>query len=433
MRVRSFLWRTAGHRAGRLAPVPVLAYHEAVTRSLVRALAGDRDVIAIYAHGSYATGDLRPGRSDVDLVAVVADHDIDGELDLLARLRVPYRRHQAVLPVDLAVIPRSAFPDAALALARRRGRIGTPAPMTPLAHWRLLAGAELRGAAPTAARGDWYVTEAHVARAVRAAATGGDVRGALRDLIHDVEREQLDWPSARRLIAARDPAQLIAAALALIDAQRELVPVAASVRDVDGWVAPAVPAIAGLERLAPPGSATLHRPPFSARPELIVEGEPEPVARWAVDAGARAAHAAGVDLRIATRRLAEEGWRGGFRAASIMLASVPIAGTPLAGRLRLPGDTVLRELGETQAHGLLADARATMLGRRSMRPDPLLPVRLAAWRVLAGGGPLIGEERALRSVVPALGEPDWARRALAAGRYVSSTPPAAIRAGSMAR
>src|SRR5207248_6305198 len=116
--------------------------------------------------------------------------------------------------------------------------------------------------------------------------------------------------------------------LALIDAQRDLVPVAAEPRAVEGWTAPAAPGGLQLAGLAPPGPATLHRPPFAARPELIAEGEPDELARWAVAGAARRAAAAGVDLRLATPRLAQEGWRGGMRAASILLASVPLAGPP---------------------------------------------------------------------------------------------------------
>jgi predicted nucleotidyltransferase len=418
MRVRGFLWRTVAHAAGRLAPAPMRAYHEAVTRSLVRALARDRDVIAVYGQGSYATGELRPGRSDVDLVTVVADHDVDGELQLLARLGRAYRRHQAILPIDLAVIPQAAFSESAALLARRRGRIATPGPMVALGRWKLLAGDELRGAPEPAHGHGWYVTEAHVARAVRAVATGGDVRAALGDLIHDVEREQVEWPSAHRLVAARSPADLVEAALALTDAQRDLVPIEAAPRTVDGWVAPPAPDAGPLAALDVPGPATLHRPPFSGRPELIVEGEPGVLAQWAVRGGARAVLAAGADLRLTTPRLAEEGWRGGFRAASILRASVPLAGEPLAARLRLPDDAVLRDQAATHAHGLLADARAALLGRRGIRLDPLLPVRLAAWRVLAAGGPLLGEERALKAAVPELAEPSWGHRALAAGRWV---------------
>jgi predicted nucleotidyltransferase len=414
MRVRGFLWRTAGRAAGRAAPRPVRAYHEAVTRSLVRALLRDPDVVAVYAQGSYAAGELRPGRSDVDLVAVVADSDVEGELAQLARLRRPYRRHQAVLPIDLAVLGRSGFATAAGRLAQRRGRMRAPGPMVPVAAWRLLGGDDLRTGAETTPAGDWYVTESHVARAVRAAATGGDVRAALRHLIHDVRRERLRWPSAQRLLTAAGDAELIAAALELTDAQRDVVPVAAAQRAVPGWTAP--PAPAAVPRLDVPGPATLHHPPFAPRPELIVEGEPLVLARWAVDGGAAAAARAGVDLRIATPRLAQEGWRGGMRAASILLASIPVDGPPLAQRLCLPAGDVLREQAATQAQGFLLAARAALLGHRGTRRDPLLPARLAAWRVLADGGPLLGEERSLRAAVPALAEPDWARSALTVAR-----------------
>ena len=410
MRVRGFLWRTAGRAAGHAAPRPVRAYHDAVTRSLVRTLLRDPDVLAVYAQGSYATGALRPGRSDVDLVAVVADHDVDGELAQLGRLARPYRRHQAVLPIDLAVLGAGTFATTAAQLAQRRGRMGAPGPMVPMSAWRLLGGEELRTGAEIAPAGDWYVTEAHVARAIRAVATGGDVRAALGDLIHDVRRERLDWPSAERLLAASDDVTLIAAALALTDAQRDLVPVAARPRAVEDWTAP--PAPSDAPRFDAPGTVTLHRPPFSDRPELIVEGAPPELARWAVDSGAAHAARAGVDLRITTTRMAQEGWRGGLRAASILLASIPLAGEPLAPRLRLPDDALLREQAATQAQSHLLVARAALLGHRGSRRDPLLPIRLAAWQLLADGGPLLGEERSLRAAVPALTEPDWGRRAL---------------------
>jgi predicted nucleotidyltransferase len=416
MRVRGFLWRTAGSRAGQLLPGPVHAYHEVVTRSLVRALLGDPDVVAVYAHGSYATGELRPGRSDIDLVAVVADHDVEGELALLARLGKPYRRHQAVLPLDLAVLPLSTFRVAAGRLAQRRGRIGAPGPMVPVARWSLLGGQEVRDGVVVAAPSLWYLTEAHVAGAVHAARTGADVRSALGALLHDVRREGLDWPAARRLLAATDDAELIAAALSLTDAQRELIAVPSAPRVVEGWAAPAAPYPGSLAGVAFPGPATLHRPPLGARPELVVEGGPEALARWAVAGGAHAAARAGADLRLATPRLAEEGWRGGLRAASLLLASTTIAGPPLADRVRLPEAEVLREHAAAQAEGLLADARATLLGRRGGGPQARLPETLAAWRVLARGGPLLGEEGALRAAVGELAEPGWGRRALAVGR-----------------
>jgi hypothetical protein len=401
-----------------MLPGPVRAYHEVVARSLVRALLRDPDVLAVYAHGSYATGELRPGRSDIDLVAVVADHDVDGELALLKRLAKPYRRHQAVLPLDLAVLPISTFTVTAERLAQRRGRIGTPGPMVPVERWSLLGGEEARDGGVVAAPSRWYLTEAHVAGAVRAVRDGGDVRSALAALLHDVRREALDWPSARRLLSATDPAGLIAAALSLTDAQRDLVAVTCAPRTVDGWMAPAAPdpERLGLERLTFPGPATLHQPPFVPRPELVVEGEPEALARWAIAGGADAVARAGADLRLATPRLAEEGWRGGLRAASLLLASTTTGGPPLAARVRLPESDVLRQHAAAQADGLLADVRGTLLGRRGGTPNGRLPELLAAWRLLAGGGPLLGEEEALRAAVPELDEPDWGRRALAVGR-----------------
>jgi predicted nucleotidyltransferase len=73
MRWRAILWRTAGPRIGRAAPRPTLAAYRMLTASAVRALTRHPQVLAVYANGSAATGDLRPGRSDVDLVAAVTD------------------------------------------------------------------------------------------------------------------------------------------------------------------------------------------------------------------------------------------------------------------------------------------------------------------------------------------------------------------------
>jgi hypothetical protein len=73
---------------------------------------------------------------------------------------------------------------------------------------------------------------------------------------------------------------------------------------------------------------------------------------------------------------------------------------------------VMREQAATQAQGYLLAARAALLGHRRTGRDPLLPVRLAAWQLLAVGGPLLGEERSLSAALPALGEPDWGRRVL---------------------
>ena len=80
--------RRARDWAARPRPdAPLLRDHPT---SAVRALARDRHVHSVYATGSAAAGHLRPGRSDVDLVAVVADENPEGELEAApARPAVP--------------------------------------------------------------------------------------------------------------------------------------------------------------------------------------------------------------------------------------------------------------------------------------------------------------------------------------------------------
>jgi hypothetical protein len=66
-------------------PQEVTRYLRAVTRQ-VRDVIGDR-VVGVYTTGSLALGDYRPGRSDIDLMAVVAGpQDLDLRRQLASRL-----------------------------------------------------------------------------------------------------------------------------------------------------------------------------------------------------------------------------------------------------------------------------------------------------------------------------------------------------------
>ena len=66
-------------------PEEVARYLEAVTAQ-VRDIFGDR-VVGVYTTGSLALGDYRPGRSDIDLMVVVAgSEDLDLRRQLARRL-----------------------------------------------------------------------------------------------------------------------------------------------------------------------------------------------------------------------------------------------------------------------------------------------------------------------------------------------------------
>jgi hypothetical protein len=399
MRWRALLWRTAGPPLGRAAPRPMRAAYGAVTASAVRALMRNRDVLAVYANGSLATGELLPGTSDADLVAVVTDQDPEGEVALLRDLAGPYRRRQAVFPLDLVTIPSGEIGRAAGFHVLRRGRIAELGPVYPHATWRRLAGSELRDGFEPDPR-LFYVTEEHVARALR----GEEVL-----LRRDVERQRPDWPEAHELLAARTRAELAASALGVIERQRRLVAVQAAPAPQD-WraQAPRAEAVAAARRIAPAvaDAVTVHHPPFAPRAELLAEGEPAALARWAAAEGWAATGAAGLSLRITTPLLAQDAWRGGLRGASLLNSAVHVGGEPLAPRLTFPGPELLRLAAEAHCHALLAQLRFTLLGKRRSSPDPTLADRLAAWRRVMAGGPLTDE--------PSTASGDWALRALRA-------------------
>jgi hypothetical protein len=375
------------------------AAYGVMTASAVRALMRHPNVLAVYANGSLATGQLRPGASDADLVAVVADDPPERELAVLRELSRPYRRRQAVFPLDLVTMPAAELRRAAGFHVLRRGRIAELGPLYPHGTWRLLGGAEQRVRFEPDPR-LFYVTEEHVARALR----GHEVM-----LRRDIERQVVAWPEADALRAARTRADVAAAALAVIDRQRVLVAVDAAAPPED-WSAPApsADAVAAARRIAPPvaEAVTVHQPPFSPRAELLVEGEPSALARWAAHGGWADAEAAGLVLRITTARLAEDAWRGGLRAASLLSGAVHVGGEPLAPRLIFPERELLELAAEAHCHALLAQLRFTVLGKRRSAPDPTLADRLAAWRRVMSGGPLTAQ--------PAPADGDWALRALRA-------------------
>src|SRR5438093_13024577 len=100
MLVRRVAWRLAGRVTDRGLPAAAArAYYREVAASLARApdrLAGVR---AVYAWGTFPTGDERPAHSDVDLVAVIDDLPPPHEVRLLLAIRARHARPPGVPPV----------------------------------------------------------------------------------------------------------------------------------------------------------------------------------------------------------------------------------------------------------------------------------------------------------------------------------------------
>src|SRR5687768_13384812 len=113
MLVPRAFWRPVGAAVGRLAPGPMRAYYRAVVRSYVSTLRRTPEVKALYTYGSFAGDTFRPGRSDVDLVAVTEAAAPGREVALLLRLRKSFRRHQGLLPIDVFEMPAEEFEETA--------------------------------------------------------------------------------------------------------------------------------------------------------------------------------------------------------------------------------------------------------------------------------------------------------------------------------
>src|SRR5439155_18529475 len=189
MLVRRVAWRLAGRVTDRGLPAAAArAYYREVAASLARALDRLAGVRAVYAWGTFATGDERPGHSDVDLVAVIDDVPPADEVRLLQAIRARYARRQAVLPIDLTVLSAGELaPDAPLHELIRL-RVADERPGLALGQWRLLAGEELRpgGAArpPAHLR---YISDGRLQAAIAALAMGreSEARALLARLSED--------------------------------------------------------------------------------------------------------------------------------------------------------------------------------------------------------------------------------------------------------
>jgi hypothetical protein len=80
-----------------------LRFAEALARSCSRPL--EETIAGVILHGSLTLDDYLPGRSDIDLLAVVQDPLTDAQLAALTRTLARHRR-QAPGPVDLRVVTR---------------------------------------------------------------------------------------------------------------------------------------------------------------------------------------------------------------------------------------------------------------------------------------------------------------------------------------
>jgi len=362
----------------------------------------------LYSHGSYGAGTLRPGRSDVDLVAVVEDLEPELEVDVLVAIGRRYRPRQAILPIDLSVVSRSEFVRAAGWVAHRRRLIGADKPVAAVAAWRLLGGEELREAKPWEPdRRLGYVSEAQLSEALTSwAVSPKEFALKLGRFATLVERESLDWPGARRLVAAApELARLGGAregflgALEIMDADRARHEIPRRRKPAsEGWRLAQpdpekVETARALISLLEPPSATLYLEPARLSPTLLVDAGPpdraERVVDWALRTGARAAHAAGMTLEITTSRMAEDSWRPGFRWIGLVGASEHVAGTPFLPRFRLPEQEFVDELLDFRAFSAGEVARSSLLGLRTMRSGPWVLRQLALVRDLLAGEALV--------------------------------------------
>jgi Domain of unknown function (DUF4111)/Nucleotidyltransferase domain len=102
-----------------------LAYADALAQAASRAL--DDALAAVILHGSLTLGDYLPGRSDIDLLLIVADPLTDAQLAGLAKA-VGQQRPRAPIRVDLRVVTRTAA--------------GVPTPLPPMEAYLRIKGPE---------------------------------------------------------------------------------------------------------------------------------------------------------------------------------------------------------------------------------------------------------------------------------------------------
>ena len=104
-----------------------LAYADTLAQAASRAL--DDALAAVILHGSLTLGDYLPGRSDIDLLLIVADPFTDAHVAALAKA-VGQQRPRAPVRVDLRVVTRTAA--------------GVPSPLPPMEAYLRIRGPERR-------------------------------------------------------------------------------------------------------------------------------------------------------------------------------------------------------------------------------------------------------------------------------------------------
>jgi hypothetical protein len=107
--------------------------------------------VALWAHGSLAMGDFQPGRSDLDLIAVVDEPLSETQTAELTRLHQELDRDEAAAMLHCSYMPRDQVSDHDVRHFTWAHREVLARPVTVVTHRELQqAGRVLHGAAPAA-------------------------------------------------------------------------------------------------------------------------------------------------------------------------------------------------------------------------------------------------------------------------------------------
>jgi predicted nucleotidyltransferase len=436
------------------------SYYRAVVRSYVSTLRRAEGIRALYAYGSFVGGNFRPGRSDVDFVAVTDAPTAAREVELLLRLRGSYRRHQGFLPIDVWEIPAGELADTGGWIGGMRPRAGETRPRRSVGDWQLITGEELRpddiweADWRLATIGDYFIRNA-ISRAAPGRVSGLRLASHLEELERDVTREGFAWPSLADLGRARarlargssSPADVEAAlhaTLRVVEDHRRhhAFPYEGRLTPGGSWRVPSpeAAAVAGGRKLlgtldreaeAALRSAVIYLPFDGGRPTVVLECEDArsapPIIAWIVRGGGiEGARRAGLQLHLLTSWLAEDLWRSGRHCYALAGGGRSLVGEDLTGRIRVPARRWRLDLAHYEGFWGAASVRWRLLGHRRTVRRHGWPLELAAERRLAAEEPplldwreLMREEPELRALgaddpgaLAALDDAAWARVAL---------------------